>query len=439
MMSKYISKSFTTVDPRVHLPLKLLSNNQRKYDTSPDLQLDETSTPWRVATQENNVAIVNTYTVQPNGSTTPTTPGPDAASPGEEDDDGDGLDQLSVKFTRSYHVNKSSKKSPRKGSAPTQQGVTPPASTTFSPPLAHGQFISPGEGQTDQFEYAQNPYEGLGIGNGMTQQGYTLAHVPQYMPQQYMRSPGPMVTGMQGQPLQPLQGNPHVARSPARMVPMQVMQTLSPVAQQVPLQQNVQMQAASSQRLMRQQTAPLPPRQMVYDENTLMQAAYLSQLRQQQQQQQQQLNQLQQAYLSPPIPQSPQRIQKPISRSVPSSPEKRRYVNQLTQVSELDLLSIPTPLVSSPMQPNHTKQVETPSEQPETAHIRGISFLDELFEAQPSPQTKGPIAPDGTLREEDEDDDNGYDEAALEADVNAWLESENLPEGTGWLDQVVLN
>ena len=108
-------------------------------------------------------------------------------------------------------------------------------------------------------------------------------------------------------------------------------------------------------------------------------------------------------------------------------------MNQLTQVSELDLLSIPTPLVSSPVQP---KQTETPSAQPDTGHIRGISFLEELFEAQPSPHTKGPIAPDGTLREEDDD---GYDEAALEADVNAWLENENLPEGTGWLDQVVLN
>ena len=219
---------------------------------------------------------------------------------------------------------------------------------------------------------------------------------------------------------------------------MQVMQTLSPVAQQVPFQQNIQLQAASPQRLVRQQTTPLPPRQMVYDENTLMQAAYISQLRQQQQQQQQQLQQLQQAYLSPPIPQSPQRAQKPISRSVPSSPEKRRYVNQLTQVSELDLLSIPTPLVSSPVQPKQSKSTETPPIQSETAHIRGISFLDELFEAKPVPQSKGPIAPDGTLREEGDEDD-GYDEAALEADVNAWLENENLPEGTGWLDQVILN
>ena len=105
------------------------------------------------------------------------------------------------------------------------------------------------------------------------------------------------------------------------------------------------------------------------------------------------------------------------------------------------MLSIPTPLVSSPVQPKPAKATETPStQQPETGHIRGISFLDELFEAKLLPQSKGPIAPDGTLREEgEEEEDDGYDEAALEADVNAWLENENLPEGTGWLDQVVLN
>jgi len=400
------------------------------------LQLDEgTSTPWRVTTQENNVAIVNTYTVQPNG-TIPTTPGPDAASPGDDDDDGDGLDQLSVKFSRSYHVNKSpGKKSPRKGSVQTQQGITPPASTTFSPPLQQGQFISPGEGVGDPFEYiTQHQYEGLGI----APQGYGMTPIPQYVAanmhpgQQYMRSPGPM---MATRPLQPLQGNPHIQRSPGRMMPVPaVFRPMSPVHPQVQFQPNIQMQQASPQRMVRQQTHPLPG-QVVYDENTLMQAALISQIRQHQQQQQLQ----QQGYLSPTqFPPSPQRLPIPVSRSMPSSPEKRKYANQLAQVSELDLLSIPTPLVSSPIQSRQSKPQETQLEEPKSTHLRGISFLDELFESK-SPTPKGPIAPDGTLREDDdEEDDGGYDDAALEADVNAWLENDNL-EGTGWLDQVILN
>jgi hypothetical protein len=55
----------------------------------------------------------------------------------------------------------------------------------------------------------------------------------------------------------------------------------------------------------------------------------------------------------------------------------------------------------------------------------------------------GPLAPDGTLREvveeEEEEEEPAYDEAALEADVNAWLQNENLTEGSEWLEQVVLN
>jgi hypothetical protein len=99
----------------------------------------------------------------------------------------------------------------------------------------------------------------------------------------------------------------------------------------------------------------------------------------------------------------------------------------------LDILSIPTPLVSSPVQP---KKAETQPEEPKISHLRGISFLDELFEIPPEP--KGPLAPNGTLREEGEAE-QVYDDAALEADVNAWLEDNDLTDGTGWLDQVVLN
>lgn len=442
-MEKYLSKSFTTTDPRVSFPPYLATDNQRKYDASPDLQLDETQTPWRVTTQENNVAIVNTYTVQPNNAT-PATPGAEAGSPGDEDDDGDGLDQLSVRSTRSYHVNNSkSKKSPRKGSVQANQGVTPPPSTTFSPPLAQGQFLSPEETQYNPYDYAQtNTYEGLGIAGGVAPQGYTLAPMTQYiasptipagsMPAQYLRSPMMLAP----QPLQPLQqGNPEIQRQP-RMVPVQVLQ--SPIAQQVPFQPGVM---KSPQRLVRQNTQPLP-RQMMYDENTLMQAALLSQIRQHQQQQQQQ--QLPQEYLSPvPIPSSPQRLPRPISRSVPSSPEKRKFANQLAQVSELDIMSIPTPLVSSPIQPRQQqpKAQEQHLEQPTTSHLRGISFLDELFgggdpESATPKAKRGPLAPDGTLRDDDEGDDN----ADLEDDVEAWLQAGgNLTEGTGWLDEVVLN
>lgn len=415
-----------------HLYLQV--NGQRKYDTSPDLQLDETSTPWRVTTQENNVAIVNTYTVQPSG-TAPTTPGADGASAGDEDDDGDGLDQLSVKFSRSYHVNKGFKKSPRKGSVPAQQGMTPPASTTFSPPINQGQFLSPQDVRIDPLEYAQqHSYEGLGIANGMVPAGYALGPVPQYITSpnmqtaqlqpQYLRSPMQM---MAAQPLQQLQGNPHIQRPPARMVP--VMQPISPMTQQGHFQAARHGQQGPPPRLVRQQTQPLP-RQMAYDENTLMQAALLSQMRQQQHQQ------LQQGYFSPPhIPQSPQRAPKPISRSVPSSPEKRRYANQLAQVSELDILSIPNTLTSSAMQ---TKQSETQPAETKPSHLRGISFLDELFEVPTEP--KGPLAPDGTLRDADAENPERYDDAALEADVNAWLEgSGNLVDGTEWLDQVVLS
>jgi hypothetical protein len=301
--------------------------------------------------------------------------------------------------------------------------------------------MSPGEGYMDPFDYSQQvSYEGLGIANGMIPQGYTIAPVGQYMTSsnmssgqmqpQYLRSPMPM---MAQQPLQPLQGNPHVQRSPARTMQVPV---ISPMAQEMPFEQNVQVQPARSQRMVRQQTQPQPVQTpMAYDENVLMQAAFLSQLRQQQQQQQQ----LQQEYLSPQqIPQSPQHIQKApqklVSRSLPSSPEKRRYANQLAQVSELDILSIPTPLVSSPVQP---KTAETQPEEPKTSHLRGISFLDELFEIPPEP--KGPLAPDGTLREEGENEEPVYDDAALEADVNAWLEDNDLTDETGWLDQVVLN
>lgn len=388
-----------------------------------------------MTTQDNNVAIVNTYTVQPNG-TAPTTPGAEGASPGEEDDDGDGLDQLAVKFTRSYHVNKSPKKSPRKGSVQAQHGLTPPASTTFSPPMVQAQqFLSPGETQVNPLDYdQQDTFEGLGI-NGMAPQGYTMA--PQYIPspnlipgqfQQYVRSPMQMMQNMHAQPLQQLHNNPRVQRSPARMAP--VLQPTSPMV----MAHSLQMQG-SPQRL-RQHTQPLPG-QMVYDENVLMHAALISQMQQQQQQQLQQ--QLQQSYLSPSahIPKSPQRPQKPISRSLPSSPEKRRYANQLAQVSELDVLSIPTPLVSSPTRPPQ-QQSDFQHAEPKSSHLRGISFLDELFEVPAEP--KGPLAPDGTLRTEEEDEQDGYDDAALEADVNSWLEGrDQLAEGTGWLDQVVLN
>jgi hypothetical protein len=234
---------------------------------------------------------------------------------------------------------------------------------------------------------------------------------------------------MAGQPLQQIQGNPHIQHSPGRMMP--VMQSMSPMAQQGHFQQVArQGQQGAPPRLVRQQTQPVP-RQMPYDENTLMQAALLSQMRQQQNQQ------LQQEYLSPPqIPQSPQRAPKPISRSVPSSPEKRRYANQLAQVSELDLLSIPNSFLSPTRRskPSETQTEET--KQP--SHLRGISFLDELFEVPA--ETRGPLAPDGTLRDDDGENADGYDDAALEADVNAWLEgSGDLVDGTEWLDQVVLN
>ena len=409
--------------------LRVDINGQRKYDTSPDLQLDETSTPWRVTTQENNVAIVNTYTVQPNGSNA-TTPGAEGASPGDDDDDGDGLDQLSVKFTRNYHVNKSSKKSPRKGSVQAQQGMTPPASTTFSPPIAQAHFLSPGETPMDPLEYAQQQsYEGLGIAHGMIPAGYTLGPVPQYiaspnmatshMQPQYLRSPVQMMSGGAGQPLQSLQGNPHIQRSPARMMP--VLQPISPMTQQGRFQAASDGQQGAPPRLVRQQTQPLP-RQMTYDENTLIQAALISQIQQQHQQ-------LQQEYYNPQqVPQSPQRAQKPVSRSVPSSPEKRRYANQLAQVSELDMLSIPASLVPSS---THSTPSEPPLQEKKSSHLRGISFLDELFEA-PS-EDKGPLAPDGTLREDDGGNADIYDDATLEADVNAWLEgSGNLRDGSEW-------
>jgi hypothetical protein len=217
------------------------------------------------------------------------------------------------------------------------------------------------------------------------------------------------------------------------MVP--ILQPTSPMGHPIPRQ--------GSPHRLRHPTQPLPG-QMVYDENTLMQAALLSQMQLQQMQQIQQ-RQLQQGYLSPPrhVRQSPQRPQKPVSRSLPSSPEKRRYANQLPQVSELDVLSIPTPLVSSPA-PAKQPQPESQLEEPKTSHLRGISFLDELF-AQTGDNTdttaehKGPLAPDGTLRTEEEEEDD-YDDAALEEDVNSWLEgNESLAEGTGWLDEVVLN
>jgi hypothetical protein len=261
----------------------------------------------------------------------------------------------------------------------------------------------------------------------MTPQGYAVAPV-QYIqqpvhPAQYLRSP------IQMTPLKPLQGNPHVQR-PQRMVPMTMYQTLSPTSSQVPtFQQPVQM-APQAPHLIRQQTQPQP--QMTYDENAWMQAL-ASQMRQQrllQQQQQWLQNSYQQQQQV-----SPQRISKPISRSVPSSPEKRCYANQLAQVSELDLLAIPAPVTSPPKA--RKTDVETKG-----THLRGISFLDELFEAQPeTPKTGGPLAPDGTLREvvEEQEEDPEYDEAALEADVNAWLQNENLTEGSEWLDQVVLN
>ena len=105
----------------------------------------------------------------------------------------------------------------------------------------------------------------------------------------------------------------------------------------------------------------------------------------------------------------------------------------------MDLLNIPTSLVNSPVP--RKQDTEETKDQPQTSHLRGISFLDELLEVQPEPgaattPSKGPLAADGTLREEEEE----YDDVALEADVNAWLEGgDGLAEGTGWLDQVVLN
>ena len=389
--------------------------------------------------------------MQPN-TTTPATPGAEGASPGEDEDDGDGLDQLSVRSTRSYHVNKSpGKKSPRKGSVQSQHGLTPPPSTTFSPPIAQGQFLSPGEQRYDPYEYAQTAtYEGLGIAGGVAPQGYTFAPMPQYtasptmpagpVPAQYLRSPMMLAP----QPLQPLQGNPEIQRQP-RMVPVPRMQ--SPAVAQLPFQPCVQMKHAP-QRLVRQNTQPLPP-QMLYDENALRQAALLQMQRQQQQ--------LPPEYLSPvALPQSPQRLPRPISRSVPSSPEKKKFANQLTQVFELDIMSIPTPLVSSPLHPpkysaravqqvpqtRQQPQQQEPQQQRITSHLRGISFLDELFgggdpETEATPKAKGPLASDGTLREGLSGDD---DIDALEEDVNTWLEGAgNLTEGTGWLDEVVLN
>jgi len=404
-----------------------------------------------VQTAENNVAIVNTYTVQPN-STTPATPGPEAGSPGDDDDDGDGLDQLSVKFTRSYHVNKSPKKSPKKGSVQGQQGHTPPASTTFSPPAPQGQFFSPQEGYADPFDYSQSTtYEGLGIANGLTPQlGYAMTPVPQYVtapavlsPQQYLRSPVPVMQQVGGQPLQQLHLNPHIQRSPGRTVQRGQMLPVSPMPAQMPYQGN---SSVPTTPRLRTQTQPLPGHPP-YDQNALMQAAFMAQIRQQQQWQQQQFQQ-QQAYAAQP-PMSPQRMPpKPVSRSLPSSPEKRRMINQLPQVAELDVLAIPTPLVSSPLQPKHHKadanadsqqHLAPPAEEQKT-HLRGISYLDEIF-GVPSDTaestSKGPIAPDGTLRDDEEEDE--FDTASLEADVNAWLTGENLPDGTNWLDQVVLN
>ena len=119
-------------------------------------------------------------------------------------------------------------------------------------------------------------------------------------------------------------------------------------------------------------------------------------------------------------------------------------------------MSIPTPLVSSPLHPpkysarglqqvpqtQQQPQQQEPQQQPITSHLRGISFLDELFgggdpETEATPKAKGPLAPDGTLREGESGDD---DIDALEEDVNTWLEGAgNLTEGTGWLDEVVLN
>ena len=53
-------------------------------------------------------------------------------------------------------------------------------------------------------------------------------------------------------------------------------------------------------------------------------------------------------------------------------------------------------------------------------------------------EANDPLAPDGTLRDDDGENTDAYD--ALEADVSAWLEGNgNLVEGTEWLDQVVLN
>ena len=97
------------------------------------------------------------------------------------------------------------------------------------------------------------------------------------------------------------------------------------------------------------------------------------------------------------------------------------------------------------MQPKYQQQPqpqpqETLQQQHAPSHLRGISFLDELFGGEPEPATpkpRGPLAPDGTLRDDGSGDD---DTAALEDDVNAWLEGAgNLTEGTGWLDEVVLN
>ena len=412
----------------------------------PDLQLDETQMPWRVNTQENNVAIVNTYTVQPNTSNTRAAPGLEGTSPGDDVDDGDGLDQLSVKFQRSYYVNKSPQKSPKKDSDKSNQVVTPPASTTLSPPIQQSHFLSTREVLGDFVERRLDPdeYEEVRLDEGaIAPQGYTLPpvqHIPQAIhPCQYVRSPVQMA------PLQSLHGNYQVQHPQRPMIPMAMYQTLSVASPQVSFPQAVPIEAAQARRLVRQQTQPLP--QMAYDENTLMHAQAASQMPQQQlMQQKEKLQTLQTVHTAEQEqrrPASPQRMPKPISRSMPSFPEKRHFPTQLPQVSELDLLSISAPIIPSPSQETQTKIAvidPQPELEPEsgkgTIHLRDISFRDELFESVPE-TPNGRLAPEGTLWEVDQDP--VYDEAALQADVNAWLQNENLAEGSEWLDPVVLN
>jgi len=402
--------------------------------------------PWRANTQDNNVAIVNTYTVQPNTGNTHATPGPEGTSPGDDDDDGDGLDQLSVKFQRSYYVNKSSQKSPKKGSVKSNQGVTPPTSTTLSPPTQQSQFLSPGEVLDDSFDRRHDPdrYDGFGLAEGaIAPQGYTLSPV-QYIPQtvhpsQYVTSPVQMA------PWQSLQGNYEVQQPQRRMTSMAMYQTLSLTTPQVSFPQAVPIQAAQAPRPVRQQTQPL--HQMLYDENTLIHAQVASQMRQKQSMhQKQKLQRLQTAHTveqqqHPPA--SPQSMPNPISLSVPSSPEKRHFATQLHQVPELELLSVSAPIISSPSQQRQTKiaVIEPPPElKPEsgkrTTHLGHISFLDELFKSAPEIRN-GPLDPDGTLWGVEQDP--VYDEAALEADMTAWVQNESLVEGSEWLDPVVLN